>query len=569
MARNAGEAIVETLAARGVRRFYTVPGESFLEVLDAVEQDARLQLVSCRHESGAAFMAEAEGKLTGRPAVAMGTRAVGAANLAIGIETAWEDCTPLIALCGQVETGSIGRRAFQEVDLPAFAAQISVHAETLLRPDRAAEVAARAHWAATSGRPGPAVLALPADVLGEPCPPDAPQLIPGRRAQTRPDDACLDEVAGILARAARPIAVLGLGAQQPRADVIALVERFGLGVYTAFRRQDAFPNSHPQYLGHLTLGTPPELVAPLAAADVVLALGTRLDDTTTQGFRLPGPATRVIHVDLDPRALRAPVTLAWSISADVGGFARALVERVAAPAGAAGAVTVRVMDWSAGHDTYLRLSTPPAAAGTGSDTGGSVAGAGRSGGAVQPGQVLASMRRHLPADAVLANDAGNFSVFCHRFWRFDHPRTQLGPISGAMGYGLPAAIGAGLAEPGRAVVALAGDGGFLMTGQELETAVRVGVPVLAVVFQNGLYGTIAMHQAREFGRTAAVDIDAVDLAGYARSLGADAVTVDDADQLDDAFSAASRFDRPRVVVVRTDPDVLTPTATLSGLLAAH
>ncbi|HET9653736.1 MAG TPA: thiamine pyrophosphate-dependent enzyme [Kineosporiaceae bacterium] len=560
MAHNAGEAIVETLAARGVRRFYTVPGESFLEVLDAVEQDPRLQLVSCRHESGAAFMAEAEGKLTGRPAVAMGTRAVGAANLAIGVETAWEDCTPLIALCGQVETGSLGRRAFQEVDLPAFLGQVSVHAETLLRADRAAEAAARAHWAATSGRPGPAVLALPADVLAEPCPPDAPLLVPGRRARTRPDDACLDDVAALLASAARPVAVLGLGAQQARADVIALVERFGLGVYTAFRRQDAFPNSHPQYLGHLSLGTPPELVAALAGADLVLALGARLDDTTTQGFRLPGPTSRVIHVDLDPRALRAPVTLAWSISADVAGFAQALLDRVQAVA----ATTVAVRDWSAEHTTYLRLSTPPEGAGGGNGSAGTGPAAG-----LHPGQVLGAMRRRLPADVVLTNDAGNFSVFCHRYWRFEHPRTQLGPISGAMGYGVPAAVGAGLAEPGRPVVALAGDGGFLMTGQELETAVRQGVPVLVVVFQNGLYGTIAMHQAREFGRTAAVDIGPVDLAGYARSLGAQAVTLDAPQELDDAFAEASRFDQPRVIVVRTDPDVLTPAATLSGLLGGQ
>jgi acetolactate synthase-1/2/3 large subunit len=558
MARSAGEAIVRTLADRGVRRFYTVPGESFLEVLDAVEQDPGLQLISCRHESGAAFMAEAEGKLTGRPAVALGTRAVGAANLAIGVETAWEDCTPLIVLCGQAESGSLGRRAFQEVDLASFFGQISVHAETLVRADRAAEVAARAHWAATSGRPGPAVVALPGDILGEPCPPDAPQLRPGRVAVTAPDAACLADVARLLADAQRPVAVLGLGAQRlgdgpERRELVALVERLGLGVYTAFRRQDAFPNSHPQYLGHLTLGTSPELVGPLAEADVVLALGARLDDTTTQGFRLPGPQARVIHVDADPRAMRAPVNLAWSITADVGGFVRALLDHGGAegfPPEAASSGSA----WSAAHEAYLRQSTPPDDAPCGR---------------ILPGQVLAAMARHLPGDAVIANDAGNFSVFCHRYWRFDHPRTQLGPVSGAMGYGVPAAIGAAVAEPGRPVVALAGDGGFLMTGQELETAARLGVPVLTVVFQNGLYGTIAMHQARGFGRTAGIDIGPVDLAGYARALGVEASTVDDPAGLDEAFAAASAFDRPRVIVVRTDPDLLTPTATMSGLLAAR
>ncbi len=541
---NAGQRIVQTLAARGVRRFYTVPGESFLEVLDAVEQNPGLQLVSCRHESGAAFMAEAEGKLTGRPAVAMATRAVGAANLAIGVETAFEDSTPMLVLCGQVDSGDLGRGAFQEADLPAFFAQISVHGETLRRADRAAELAARAHWMATTARPGPAVLALPADLLAGDSPDDAPQLTPGRQAAVRPDPEATRAIEALLRSARRPVAILGSGAQAARASVIALVERFGLGVYTAFRRQDAFPNSHPAYLGHLTLGTAAELLRPLAEADVVLALGTRLGDTTTQGYRLPAPSAQVIHVDLDPRRLRAPVTLAWSVRADVGAFADALLTE-AEPDAAAG------RDWSPAHATYLHASTPPQT----------------SGALIEPSQVMAALARHLPGDTILANDAGNFSVFAHRYWRFDHPRSQLGPVSGAMGYAVPAAVGAALAEPGRRVVALAGDGGFLMTGQELETAVRVGTPILTVVFQNSQYATIAMHQARRYGRTAATEIAPVDLAGYARALGADAVTVETPDQLDDAVAGAVRLDRPYVLVVRTDPDLLVPGTRMSQLMA--
>src|SRR6266540_411680 len=510
MGRSAADAVVEVLAARGVRRFYTVPGESFLEIIDAVARRPGLRLVSCRHESGAAFMAEAEGKLTGTPAVAMATRAVGASNLAIGVHTARQDSTPMLVFLGQVETGLLGREAFQEVDLPAFYRELTVHAETLHRADRAAEVAARAYRLATTGRPGPALVAFPADVLA--------------------------------------------GARAARDAVVALAERYRLGVFTAFRRQDAFPNSHPNYLGHLTLGAPAEIVRPLAEADVVLVLGCRLSEITTQGYALPAPGARVVQVDIDPASLGATAAVEWAVPAPVGPFAAALLEAAARPAGrdrpaerdwSAG------RDWSAEHATYLRLSTPDVS---------------YAGGGVHPAQVVAAMARHLPADAVLANDAGNFSIFCHRYWRFDHPATQLGPTSGAMGYGVPAAIGAALAAPGRPVVALCGDGGFLMTGQEMETAVRCGAPVLAVVFANGLYGTIAMHQARELGRPAGVDIGPVDLAGYARALGADAVTVDAPDQLDDAFAAAAAFDRPRVVVVRTDPDVLSPTATLSGLL---
>ncbi len=518
-------------------------------MLDAVERAPGLQLISCRHESGAAFMAEAEGKLTGRPAVAMATRAVGAANLAIGVQTAFEDSTPLLVLLGQVDSAALGRGAFQEVDLPAFFAETSVHAETLHQPERAAEVAARAHWAATTARPGPAVVALPADLLGQECPAGSPELLPGRIAAVQPDQEAVDAIAAMLDAAQRPVAILGSGAQPARAQVIALAEQFGLGVYTAFRRQDAFPNSHPNYLGHLTLGTAADLTTALAEADVVLALGTRLGDTTTQGFRLPTPRAQVVHVDLDPRTLRAPVTVAWSVRADVAAFAAALLAHGGERAG---------RQWSREHRAYLRMSQ---ASGPhpGSHPG--------PGGGVHPAEVLAAMARQLPADTVLANDAGNFSVFCHRYWRFDHPRTQLGPVSGAMGYGLPAAIGAALAAPGRPVVALAGDGGFLMTGQELETAVRVGAPVLSVVFQNGMYGTIAMHQQRRLGRLAGTAIGAVDIAGYARALGADADTITAPDQLDDALAAAAGFERPRVLVVRTDPDLLVPGVTLSGLAA--
>jgi len=264
MTRTAGQALVDTLADRGVRRFYTVPGESFLEVLDAVQQRPDLRLVSCRHESGAAFMAEADGKLTGVPAVAMATRAVGASNLMIGVHTARTDSTPMIVLLGQVDISLLGRGAFQEVDLPRLYAEHTVHAETLLRPERAAEVAARAHWRATAGRPGPVMVAVPGDVLAGPCPPDAPALQVMRTAPLRPDPGALRDIRDLLAGARSPVMLLGSGAAAARADVIALAERFGLGVYTAFRRQDTFPNSHPHYLGHLTLGSGPTSCWPLA-----------------------------------------------------------------------------------------------------------------------------------------------------------------------------------------------------------------------------------------------------------------------------------------------------------------
>ena len=541
--KSAAERVTEFLAGAGVRRFYTVPGESFLEIIDAVDRHPDLRLISTRHESGAAFMAEADAKVTGVPAVAMGTRGVGAANLSIGVHTARQDSTPMLVLLGQVETGFLGREAFQEVDLPRFYGEITKHAETVTRADRAAEAVARAHRIATSGRPGPAMVAFPADLLSGECPPAPPPVTSAARVV--PDAGDLRVIDRALRSARRPVAILGGGARAGRAAVTGLAERYGLGVYTSYRRQDAFPNSHPNYLGHLTFVTAPELTRPLAEADLVLVLGCRLSEITTQGYRLPAPGTRVIQVDVSPDVPGATVPVELAVAARAEDTAAALLA-LGTPAAE--------RDWSAGHATYLDASS---------------GNAGYAGTAVHPAQVIAAMRRHLPPDVVLTSDAGNFSVFAHQYWRFDYPGTQIGPTSGAMGYGVPAAVGAQLAAPDRRVAALAGDGGFLMTGLELETAVREGAPVLVVVFQNLMYGTIAMHQARELGRTAGTGIGGVDLAGLARSLGAEAVTVDRPDALDDAFAAAGKPDQPRVIVVRTDPDVITPRATLSGLLGGQ
>jgi acetolactate synthase-1/2/3 large subunit len=294
------------------------------------------------------------------------------------------------------------------------------------------------------------------------------------------------------------------------------------------------------------LGTPAPLLAPLDEADVVLVLGSRLSEITTQAYTRPRTGSRVIQVDLDAASLGSVVPVERAVVATVASFVADLL--------AYGTPARSSAVWAQAHARYLRFSDP---------------GEQNSAGGVHPAQVIAAMRRHVPADAVITNDAGNFSVFGHRYWRFGHPRTQLGPTSGAMGYAVPAAIGAGLAAPERSVVALAGDGGFLMTGQEIETAVRYGVSVLTVIFQNGMHGTIALHQARATGRLAGVDIGPVDLAGFARSLGAEAVTVTDAADLDDAFAAVTGRAGPRVLVVRTDPDVLTPSARLSGLLTGE
>jgi acetolactate synthase I/II/III large subunit len=539
----AGYVAAEVMARAGVRRLYTVPGESFLEILDAAEEHPDLSLISTRHESGASFMAEAEGKLTGRPAVAMATRGVGASNLAIGVHTARQDSTPMLVLLGQVETDFLGREAFQEVDLGAFYAPITKWAATVHRPDRLAEFVARGLRIATSGRPGPVMLALPADVLGEAVQDDPETHVPPPpRSALAPED--VRTVAGRLAAARRPVVIVGGGVQDARESLISFSEAWGAGVYAAFRRQDVFPNEHPNYLGHLTLGTPQESLKALEEADLVVVVGCRLSEVTTQSYSLPHGEQAVIQIDIDPNEVGATVPVEIGLVSDSGTALAALAGQ--APS------SPPARDWAEGHRAYLDSSTiPPDRAREGID----------------PARVVGAMREALPADALLTNDAGNFSVFIHRYWRYNHPGTQLASTNGAMGYGVPAAVAAKLAAPERTVVACCGDGGFLMTGQEIETAVRYGAAITVVVFRNRLHGTIAMHQKRALGRTAGVEIGEVDLAGYARSFDAEGHTVRDPEGLAPAMEAALASDTVTLLDVVTDPDIISPSTTLSEIVS--
>jgi acetolactate synthase I/II/III large subunit len=539
--KKAGYVAAEVLAGAGVRRLYTVPGESFLEILDAAEEHPDLSLISTRHESGASFMAEAEGKLTGRPAVAMATRGVGASNLAIGVHTARQDSTPMLVLLGQVETDFLGREAFQEVDLTAFYAPITKWAATVHRADRLAEFVARGLRIATSGRPGPVMLALPADVLGEQVSDAHGATVPAPpRPAPAPDE--IRTIARRLAAARRPVVIAGGGVRNAREALISFAEAFDVGVYAGFRRQDVFPNEHPNYLGHLTLGTAPEILKALEEADLIFVVGCRMSEVTTQGYSLPRGDQSVIQVDIDPGEVGATVTAEIGLVSDCEAALAALIERSPIPP------TAR--DWTDAHRAYLDSSTVPS---TFVSKG------------IHPAQVVGAMREALPADALLTNDAGNFSIFIHRYWRYNNPGTQLASTNGAMGYGVPAAVAAKLAAPERTVVACCGDGGFLMTGHEIETAVRYGTAIIVVVFRNRMHGTIAMHQKRDLGRTAGIEIGEVDLAGYARSLGADGYTVRDPDELAPALVAALASDTVALLDVVTDPDIISPSARLSEL----
>ena len=536
----AGHLAVEVLARAGARRFYTVPGESFLEILDAAERHPDTSLISTRHESGASFMAEADAKVTGRPAVAMATRGVGASNLAIGVHTAMQDSTPMVVLLGQVETDYLDREAFQEVDLTAFYAPITKWATTVHRADRLPELVARAVRVATSGRPGPVMLALPADILGEEIE-DKGSWLSGGRPRSAPDPEDVDDVVRRLVAAKRPVVIAGGGARHARDSLVRFAEAFGAGVYAGFRRQDVFPNGHPLYLGHLTLAARPETLEPLEEADLVVVVGCRLGEVTTQAYSLPRGDQAVIQVDADPGEVGATVPVEGGVVSDAGAALEAFTRH---------APKAIERDWTAAHGAYLEFSEIPES---------------RSEAGIDPAEVVGALKKVLPEDAVLANDAGNFSVFLHRYWRHNHPRTQVAAANGAMGYGVPGAVGAKLAAPERDVVALCGDGGFLMTGQEIETAVRYGVGITIVVFRNGMHGTIAMHQARDIGRTAGSEIGPVDLAGFARSLGATGYTVTDPGDLEGALREAVADEGVSLVDVATDPDLISPTARLSEL----
>jgi acetolactate synthase-1/2/3 large subunit len=389
------------------------------------------------------------------------------------------------------------------------------------------------------------MLAVPADILGEevPVPSEASA---GGAPRPAPDAEAVQAVARRLTTARSPVVIAGGGAGRAREELIAFAEAFGVGVYAAFRRQDVFPNDHPLYLGHLGLGTPPETLRALEAADLVLVVGSRLDEITTQSYALPRPDQKVIQIDTDPDEIGLVVPPELGIIADVSTALAAFIAQ--APA------LPPARDWADHHRAYLNSSSiPPSRAADGID----------------PAEAISALQEVLPDDAIMTNDAGNFSGFLHRYWRYNHAKTQLAPANGAMGYGVPAAVAAKLAAPDRPVVALAGDGGFLMSGQEIETAVRYGAQILVVVFRNGMHGTIAMHQAREVGRTAGVQIGDVDLAGYARSLGGTGYTVRDSDELAPALEEALASDSVALVEVLTDPDLISPTSRLSELAGAE
>ena len=556
--RPAGHALVEALVAQGVDTAFGVPGESYLAVLDGFhEHRDRIRFIACRQEGGAAFMAEAQGKLSGRPGICFVTRGPGATNASIGVHTAFQDSTPMILFVGQVASDQRDREAFQELDYrqmfgPGTLGMAKWVGE-IHSADRLPEYVARAFHTALQGRPGPVVLVLPEDMLTVPT--AAPVLPRVHPALAWPAPGALRDVRRMLLEAERPLVIAGGSGWD--AESAAALQRFAeqwqLPVGCGFRFQDTFDNHHPQYAGDVGIGINPKLAARVRDADLILAIGLRLGEMTTGGYTLlqaPRPAQRLIHVHAGAEELGRVYAADLMLQSAASSAARAL-ETLSPPP------TLPWSDWTrAAAADYAANHAAPA---------------------VEPldlAVVMKTIQRLVPADTVYANGAGNFSGWVHRYVRYaglqHHGRTQLAPTSGAMGYGLPAAVAAALLQPGRTVVHVAGDGDFLMTGQELATATGYGASkLISVVVDNGSYGTIRMHQEREYpGRVSGSDLYNPDFAALARAYGWQAERVDRTADFEPAFARLLAGGRPALLHLKLDTDVSTTRATLGAIRAA-
>jgi acetolactate synthase-1/2/3 large subunit len=530
----------------GVDTVYCVPGESYLPVLDALYDEEAIRLVVCRQEGGAAYMAEAHGKLTGRPGVCFVTRGPGAANASVGLHTAFQDSTPLILFVGQVGAGLAEREAFQELDFRHMFGPLAKWVAQIDRPERIPEFLARAFTVAVSGRPGPVVLALPEDTLSAVASvADAP---PYRRVQGHPGDEDLQELRRLLGKAARPLLLLGGGDWNAaaRQDMMAFAEANNLPALCSFRRQDLFDNRHPNYIGEAGIGINPALAGRIKQADCVLAVGSRLGEIVTGGytlFEVPRPKQLLIHVHPGVGELGRVYQADLAVNAGMPEFARAA--RALPPVDGA-----CWGDWTrAARNDYLATLEPQPMPGE-----------------LNLGEVVCWLRDRLPADSIVTNGAGNYSSWVHRFYQYSGFRSQLAPTSGSMGYGLPAAVAAKLLYPERTVICFAGDGCFLMNGQELATAVQYQAHIVVIVVNNGMYGTIRMHQERRFpGRVSGTALVNPDFAALAQAYGLYGEVVEKTADFAPAFERALQAGKPALLELRVDPEAITPRTTLSAL----
>src|SRR5436190_8825509 len=544
--RHGGRILADALVAQGAKLAFGVPGESYLAVLDGLH-DVREQLafIVCRQEGGASYMAEAYGKLTGEPGVLFVTRGPGATNGAIGVHTGFQDSTPMVVFIGQVPNEFAEREAFQEIDYRRMYGQLAKWVAQIDQVERIPEYVSHAFHTACAGRPGPVVLALPEDTLfSQAAVADVPKHHTVRPA---PSPAQLEEVRKLLDAAQRPFVLLG-GGGWDRDTCLGLqrwIEANGLPAGTSFRCQDLFDNRSDHYVADVGIGINPKIAERIKNADVLLVIGARLGEMITSAYSLveaPVPKQAVVHVHAGAEELGRVYRPALAINSGYPQFVQAL-ERLsfAKPAWRAETQALR--------QSYLEWTTPRTMPGE-----------------LHYGEVIKWLSDRLPEDTIVAGGAGNFAGWLHRHFRYKGFRTQLGSTNGSMGYGYPAAVAAKLAEPRRTVFALCGDGDFLMTGQEIATAAQYGANFVAVVVNNGLYGTIRMHQEREYpGRVYGTELKNPDFAAYARAFGGHGETVERTEDFAPAFERASKSRKPAIIELRIDPDAITPATTLSAI----
>ncbi|HAH09575.1 MAG TPA: thiamine pyrophosphate-binding protein [Alphaproteobacteria bacterium] len=547
--RLGGQCLVDQIALHGTEIVFAVPGESYLAALEGLYHRAQdVRVITCRHEAGAANMAEAYGKLTGRPGIAFVTRGPGTCHATIGLHTAFQDSTPMILFIGQVARDQVEREAFQEIDYRRMLGQVTKWTAEIPYADRIPEFVSRAYHMAVSGRPGPVALALPEDMLTEYT--DAGDMRHFVRAQSAPRPQDMTDLTQMLMSAERPLAVLGGPGWTPAAaeDMRVFLEAWGLPAVTSFRAKDRLDNRHPLYAGDMGIGIDPQLNAAIGRSDLLVVIGARLGEMTTDGYTrvaAPVPAQALVHVHPGADELNRVYQASLSIPASVEAFAAAA--RALKPASAP-----RWRAWAAdlrgGYERWIQPVTCP--------------------GAVNPSQIFHWLNTHLPEDAILTNGAGNYAGWAHRFFLQKRLGTQLAPTSGAMGYGLPAAVAAKAIHPERTVVALAGDGCFMMAVQELATAVQHELAIIVLVFNNNMYGTIRMHQERHYpAHVSATSLRNPDFAAMAESYGALGLKVTRTEDFEAAFKAAQAAGRPALIELAIDPEAITPTTTLSAIRA--
>jgi acetolactate synthase-1/2/3 large subunit len=542
--RHGGKVLADQLAVHGAEIAFGVPGESYLALLDGL-YDSSIRLVTCRHEAAAANMAEAYGKLTGRPGICLVTRGPGATQASVGVHTAFQDSTPLILLVGQVGSDTEEREAFQEIDFRRMFGQMAKWVAQIDRVERIPELVARAFSTACAGRPGPVVLALPEDMLSSEV--DVADAKPFHLVRPSPSASDVAALETLLAGAERPLAILGGAGWTPAAtrDLRGFLEANALPAGAAFRRQDSLDHDSPSYVGDVGIGINPKLAARVRDADVLLVVGPRLGEMTTSGYTLldvPEPGQTLVHVHPGAEELGRVYRPALPILAAPETFAAAVADLRVEP---------RWRDWTAtaraDFEAWQEHEPMP--------------------GELDLGDCIAHLRARVP-DAIVCNGAGNHTVWIHRFWRFHSFPSQLAPTSGAMGYGVPAAVAAKAVHPERTVIAFSGDGDFLMHGSELATAVQHDLPIVVLLVDNGMYGTIRMHQERHYpGRVVGTDLRNPDFAAYARAFGAHGELVERTGEFPDALERALGAGVPALIALRIDPEAITPRTTLSAIRA--